>query len=133
MAKAVRICNIYEAYTLDGKPVAKGFADEVATALKCNPKSVGSYAENNNVVLKQWRIKKVGKAEKLVDNNINYEPKTKETFVERYWCLDYYGTTEMSEKEYARHKELIEDKGYCVKYTKIKIGKRRYAYHLEVV
>ena len=117
MAKAVRICNIYEAYTLDGKPVTKGFADEVAAVLKCNPKSVGSYAENYNVVLKKWRIKKAGKATKVVENNINYERKTKETF-DRYADINKHGNTCISIKEFERHKEIFEDKGYSVTYTK---------------
>lgn len=39
----------------------------------------------------------------------------------------------MSKDEYKRHKELIEDKGYNVKYTKIRHGRQKMYYLVEVL
>ena len=136
MSKVNRMCCVYEAYTKDGQLVARGFADDVAAVVGSDKGHIGSYAFRGGYVKNKYLIKKIGMKEKVVETNIKYydhPKKDNETFVERYWCLERYGTTEMSEEEYSRHQELIEDKGYNVKYTKIKIGKRRFAYRLEVV
>lgn len=126
-------CNYYQVYE-DGKLIAEGFKSDLSYMLDISESGIDTAERSKHKVKGKYSIKYVGKRIK------RYEKKDqtrivppKETFVERYWSLDYYGTTEMSEEEFARHRDLIENKGYRVKYTKIKRGKEKPYYFLEVI
>lgn len=128
-----KMCNFYEVYEGD-ELVAKGFKSDVAYLLDITESGVDSVCRNKFKAKGKYLIKCVGKKEKVysrLGDPIVSRPK-KETFVERYWDLDRYGFTEMSESEYRRHQQLIEDKGYKAKYIKIPVGKRRCVYRVEV-
>lgn len=127
-----RRCKVYEA-RLDGKVVARGFADEVAEILGCGQQSIIWCGAHDGIADKKYQVSTVGWAVKKYDKS---EPEIEplgETFVERYYTLDYYGNTILTQEEYKRHQSLIEDKGYKVKYTKKKHGRQKAYYIVEVL
>lgn len=127
-------CNFYEVYEGD-KLVTSGFKSDVAFSLGITESGVDTAQRQGYRVKGKYYIVYVGKKTKYYD--VDRKPiglvKRKETFVERYHELDVYGNTLMSVEEYKRHKELIEDKGYNVRYTKIKRGRQKAYYKLEVI
>lgn len=127
-------CNFYEVYEGD-KLVTSGFKSDVAFSLGITESGVDTAQRHGYRVNGKYYIVYVGKKTKYYD--VDRKPivlvKRKETFVERYHELDVYGNTLMSVEEYKRHKELIEDKGYNVRYTKIKRGRQKAYYKLEVI
>lgn len=56
-----------------------------------------------------------------------------ETFIERYKDLDRHGNTVLNKKEYRRHRELIESKGYKAKYRRVNCKDGDYYYIVEVI
>jgi len=130
-----KLCKVYEA-SLNGKVIARGFADEVAEKIGVSKQSVIWCGANDGTANGKYQVTTVGWATKYYNKkgDCYYSEISPigETFVERYFCLDNYGNTIMSNKEYKRHKALIEDKGYTVKYTKKKDGRKTY-YLLEVI
>ena len=127
-------CNFYEVYE-DGRLVASGFKSDVAFSLGITESGVDTAQRQGYRVKGKYYIEYVGKKTKYYD--ADRKPislvKRKETFIERYHELDVYGNTIMDQSEYKRHKELIEDKGYNVKYTRIKHGRQKYYYLVEVL
>ena len=127
-------CNFYEVYEGD-KLVTSGFKSDVAFSLGITESGVDTAQRHCYRVNGKYYIVYVGKKTKYYD--VDRKPiglvKRKETFVERYFDLDRHGTTIMSADEYKRHKELIEDKGYKVRYTKVKRGRQKAYYLLEVI
>lgn len=126
-------CKVYQAER-NGKVIATGFADEVAKQLGCSRQSIIWCGQHEGVADGKYRIATIGMAVKYYDNTVSTEIEPLgETFIERYSDLDNHGNTIMSQKEYKRHQRLIEDKGYNVKYTKIKHGRQKAYYLLEVI
>ena len=133
-----RMCCVYEAY-IDDKLVAKGFAKDISMVIGGSATNIAYAGRYDSLVNGKYRIKIIGQKVKYYSRDGIYEgssellPYQAETFVERYFDLDRYGNTIMDQKEYKRHKKLIEDKGYNVKYTKIKHGRQRAYYLVEVI
>lgn len=127
-------CNFYEVYE-DGRLVMSGFKSDIAFSLNITESGVDSAQRQGHKVKGKYYIVFIGKKTKYYD--VDRKPlglvKRKETFIERYFDLERHGTTIMSAEEYKRHQELIEDKGYRVKYTEIKHGRQRPYYLLEVI
>lgn len=136
-----KMCNVYEAYNEDGEVIARGFKSDVSWVLGITESGLDTAARNNLKVKGRFTVRFIGKKAKYYTRfgkPVDQEPpqnqvEQKETFVERYHELDVYGNTLMSVEEYKRHKELIEDKGYNVRYTKIKRGRQKAYYKLEVI
>lgn len=133
-----KLCNVYEVYDEFNALFMKGFKSDVAYVLDITESGVDSVCRNQTRAKGKYLIKFVGKEMKYysrcgVPVNKRPEPlKRKETFVERYGDLEKYGNTLMSRDEYKRHQELIEDKGYKVRYTK-KRDRRGVYYRLDVI
>lgn len=127
-------CNFYEVYEGD-KLVTSGFKSDVAFSLGITESGVDTAQRHGYRVNGKYYIVYVGKKMKYYDTDRNPVSivKRKETFVERYFDLERHGTTIMSADEYKRHQELIEDKGYHVRYTRVKRGRQKAYYLLEVI
>lgn len=129
------MCNYYQIYE-DDRLVSEGFKSDIAFTLGITESGVDTAQRQGYRVKGKYLIVLIGKKMKYY-----YDParnpvslvKRKETFVERYADLDRHETTIMSTEEYKRHKELIENKGYHVRYTKVKRGRQKAYYLLEVV
>ena len=136
-----KMCNVYEAYNEDGEVIARGFKSDVSWVLGITESGLDTAARNNLKVKGRFTVRYIGKKAKYYTRfgiPVDQEPpqnqvEQKETFIERYFDLDRHGTTIMSVEEYSRHEELIEDKGYKVKYTKIKRAREKPYYLLEVI
>ena len=136
-----KMCNIYEAYNEDGEVIARGFKSDVSWVLGITESGLDTAARSNLKIKGKYTVRYIGKKEKHytrfgipVDQELpSRQVEQKETFVERYGDLDRHGTTIMSVEEYSRHEMLIEDKGYKVKYTKIKRTREKPYYLLEVI
>ena len=129
-----KLCNYYHVYEED-KLVAEGFKSDVAWTLGITESGVDTMCRQQALVKGKYLIKFIGKEVKHYSRTgvpIVSRPK-KETFEERYWDLNRYGFTEMSEEEYRRHQELIEDKGYIAKYTKKPNGRRKHVWRVELI
>jgi len=133
-----KLCKVYEAINKDGEVVARGFSTDVAMVLGCVSQNIVSLGNCEGTFDGKYRIRIVGQKIKYytkdgdVTGYSSMLPK-KETFVERYRDLNYYGNTIMTKDEYKRHKELIEDKGYRVKYTRIRHSRQKSYYLVEVI
>lgn len=129
-----KMCNYYQAYEED-KLIAEGFKSDIAYTLGITDSGVDTAQRNGFKVKGKYIIILIGKKMKYYDSDRNPVSivKRKETFVERYFDLERHGTTIMSADEYKRHQELIEDKGYHVRYTKVKRGRQKAYYLLEVI
>lgn len=132
-----KLCKVYEV-TSGGEVIARGFASDVAMVLGCQQQNVITLGRSSGVYKGKYRVTIIGQKIKRYDKNGNVLGTSgilpdEETFVERYQDLDSHGNTIMSKDEYKRRKELIEDKGYNVKYTKIKHGRQKMYYLVEVL
>lgn len=129
-----KLCNYYRVYEED-KLVAEGFKSDVAWTLGITESGVDTMCRQQALVKGKYLIKFIDKKVKhysrIGDPIVSRS--RKETFVERYWDLNRYGFTEMSEEEYKRHHELIESKGYRARYTKIPIGRRKHAWRVDLI
>lgn len=133
-----KLCNVYEALNKDGEVVARGFSTDVAMVIGCSPQNIVSLGKYEGTYDGKYKIRIIGRKVKYYNKEgevTGYSamlPK-QETFVERYRDLDYHGNTIMTKEEFKRHKYLIEDKGYRVKYTKKKHGRQKMYYLVEVI
>lgn len=129
-----KMCNYYQVYEGE-RLVAEGFKSDIAYTLGITDSGVDTAQRNGFKVKGKYIIILIGKKMKYYDSDRNPVSivKRKETFVERYFDLDRHGTTIMSAEEFKRHKELIEDKGYHVRYTRVKRGRQKAYYLLEVI
>lgn len=133
MSKTYKMCNVYEAYNQKNELIARGFSDDVSAVIGCSQRAL-SGIHDEKIMLNKFRVVYLGKKEKTIEVTAGYTYKQNgETFVERYRELDYYGNTIMSQTEYKNHEKLIEDKGYTAKYTKIKHGRQKACYLVEVL
>lgn len=129
-----KMCNYYQVYE-DERLVAEGFKSDIAYTLGITDSGVDTAQRNGFKVKGKYIVILIGKKMKYYDSDRNPVSivKPRETFVERYFDLERHGTTIMSAEEFKRHKELIEDKGYKVRYTKVKRGRQKAYYLLEVI
>lgn len=131
-----KMCNVYEVTNRDGDVIARGFADDVAMVMGCSAPNVNYLALFQGLYKGKFRVKKIGQRMKDYSHPDEYSDIItieEETFVERYRDLDEHGNTIMSRKEYKRHRELIEGRGYRTKYRKVKCRKDEPYYIVEVL
>jgi hypothetical protein len=140
MTTAKRICGVYEVYDTNNVLLARGFKEDVAKVLGCNPSYVSTYSSKDYYYKGKYRVVLVDKVDRNVEYEFGYIPK-RETPPEIPEYILYHikkdGNTSLPDGDPNYYLNYLRENGYECYARKVVepkgIGKRQKVYYIAEV